>query len=83
MRTISYFALVLSMDNSTGVPFYMGTTILTVEIAYLNARLLAKPDNPGLFSAWNIRNRKTGGYSRILTPRHKRSGNMSMDCRQQ
>jgi len=45
------FALVLSMDNSTGTPFYRGTTILTVEMAYQNARLLAKPDNPWLISS--------------------------------
>ena len=45
------FALVLSMDNSTQVPFYRGTTILTVEMAYQNARLLAKPDNPWLISS--------------------------------
>ena len=45
------FALVLSMDNSTQEPFYRGTTILTVEMAYQNARLLAKPDNPWLISS--------------------------------
>jgi hypothetical protein len=45
------FALVLSMDNSTGEQFYRGTTILTVEMAYQNARLLAKPDNPWLISS--------------------------------
>lgn len=45
------FALVLSMDNSTQIPFYIGTTILTVEMAYQNARLLAKPDNPWLISS--------------------------------
>ena len=45
------FALVLSMDNSTQMPFYRGTTILTVEMAYQNARLLAKPDNPWLISS--------------------------------
>jgi len=45
------FALVLSYDDSTGTPLYRGTTILTVEMAYQNARLLAKPDNPWLITS--------------------------------
>lgn len=41
------FALVLALDESN---IYLGTTILTVEMAYQNARLIAKPDNPWLTS---------------------------------
>lgn len=42
------FALVLALDESKTL--YLGTTILTVEMAYQNARLIAKPDNPWLVS---------------------------------
>ncbi len=42
------FALVLALDESKTL--YLGTTILTVEMAYQNARLIAKPDNPWLTS---------------------------------
>lgn len=45
------FALVLSLDDTGAQPYYVGTTILTVEMAYQNARLLAKPDNPWLISS--------------------------------
>lgn len=37
-------ALVLDYDDTTRVPCYIGTTILTIEMAYNNARLIAKPD---------------------------------------
>lgn len=42
------FALVLDLDENNGEKYYKGTTILTVEMAYQNARLLARPDNPWL-----------------------------------
>lgn len=42
------FILVLAMDNSGNDPVYIGTTILTVEMAYQNARLITKPDNSWL-----------------------------------
>lgn len=41
------FALVLDKGDD----FYRGTTILTVEMAYQNARLIARPDNPWLTSS--------------------------------
>ncbi len=37
-------ALVLSLDESGRTTVYRGTTILTLEMAYNNARLIAKPD---------------------------------------
>lgn len=37
-------ALVLSKDNSGRVPYYRGETILTLDMAYNNTRLIAKPD---------------------------------------
>lgn len=36
--------LALRLDKSGRVPYYIGTTILTLEMAYNNARLIAKPD---------------------------------------
>lgn len=44
------FALVLSLDTESDPPVYVATTILTVEMAYQNARLLAKPETPWLIS---------------------------------
>lgn len=40
------FALVLDYDEKNN--YYFGSTILTVGMAYNNARLIAKPDNPWL-----------------------------------
>ncbi|MFA5634778.1 MAG: DUF3825 domain-containing protein [Anaerovoracaceae bacterium] len=37
-------ALALSLDRSGRVPYYRGATILTLDMAYNNARLIAKPD---------------------------------------
>jgi hypothetical protein len=37
-------ALALALDRSGRVPYYRGATILTLEMAYNNARLIAKPD---------------------------------------
>ena len=37
-------ALVLSRDDSGQQPHYYGETILTLDMAYNNARLIAKPD---------------------------------------
>lgn len=37
-------ALVLSLDNSGRRPYYRGETILTLDMAYNNTRLIAKPD---------------------------------------
>ncbi len=37
-------ALVLSLDETGRTTVYRGTTILTLEMAYNNARLIAKPD---------------------------------------
>lgn len=42
------FALVLDIDKEN--LRYNGTTILTIEMAYQNARLLAKPDSPWIIS---------------------------------
>ena len=37
-------ALALALDRSGRVPYYRGATILTLDMAYNNARLIAKPD---------------------------------------
>lgn len=37
-------ALVISLDNTNRVAYYKGKTILTLDMAYNNARLIAKPD---------------------------------------
>ncbi len=37
-------ALALDCDDTGRIPYYRGATILTLEMAYNNARLLAKPD---------------------------------------
>lgn len=37
-------ALVLSLDDSGRCPYYRGETILTLDMAYNNTRLIAKPD---------------------------------------
>ncbi|MDD7593641.1 MAG: DUF3825 domain-containing protein [Peptoniphilaceae bacterium] len=40
----AHCALVLSLDTSGRRPYYRGETILTLDMAYNNARLIAKPD---------------------------------------
>mgnify|MGYP006284521719 CR=1 FL=1 len=46
------FVLVLDeLKDGKGNKYYSGETILTVEMAYQNARLLAKPDNPWLIAS--------------------------------
>ena len=37
-------ALCLALDQSGRVPYYRGVTIFTLDMAYNNARLIAKPD---------------------------------------
>ena len=37
-------ALVISLDNTNRIAYYKGKTILTLDMAYNNARLIAKPD---------------------------------------
>jgi len=45
------FALVLALDRKSDPPAYVATTALTVEMAYQNARLLAKPETPWLIGS--------------------------------